>query len=48
MKYSRQNMIRASLRAGIAPAAMLLAMAATPAFAQTAPAPAPLLLTRTR
>ncbi len=41
MKYSRQNMIRASLRAGIAPAAMLLAMAATPAFAQTAPAPAP-------
>ena len=41
MNYARQNMIRTSLRAGIAPAALLLAMIATPAFAQTASAPAP-------
>ncbi len=41
MHYPRQDKIRSGLRAGIAPAALLLAMVATPAFAQTAPAPAP-------
>ena len=41
MQYPRQDKFRTGLRAGIAPAALLLAMVATPAFAQTAPAPAP-------
>ncbi|WP_066651984.1 MULTISPECIES: TonB-dependent receptor domain-containing protein [Sphingomonas] len=40
MNYQAQDKFRAGLRAGIAPAALLLAMMATPAFAQTAPAPA--------
>ena len=41
MFYSRQDKIRTGLRGGIAPAALLLAMTGTPAFAQTAPTPAP-------
>jgi len=40
MTYQAQDKFRAGLRAGIAPAALLLAMMASPAFAQTAPAPA--------